>query len=187
MISAISIPRTAAHNSSLGIMWPCVRATLALPIRKHMSLFSLSLHTFKNATAAMASLEASVKIYTSLCCDLQTEYLQHILGILTSSRWWTELTQADYLNRKDSLRGLSQSASLEVDSIWRNNIFPCTFTGDANPRGSNKLFIVDKTPLRVNGFWSEDILKVKTSSIVSHDKPRLLWTGKSSFLKSRNR
>lgn len=138
-------------------------------------------YTFRNATTAIASLEASEKMCTSLCCDLQTEYLQHILGILTSSRWWTELTHADHLNGKESPRGLSQSASLEVDSIWRINIFPCTVTRDAYPRGSNKLFIVDKTPLRVNGFCSEDILKVNTSELISHDKPWFLWTGKSSF------
>ncbi|CAG5927188.1 unnamed protein product [Menidia menidia] len=46
-----------------------------------------------------------------------------------------------------------------------------------NPSGSNKLLIVDRTPLRVNGFWDSGMVNVKVSLVMSQATPRLRWTG----------
>lgn len=78
--------------------------------------------------------------------------------------------------------GSSQFEVLQFKSLRIS--LPCIATGAANPKGSYKLFMADRTPLLVKGFSSVLAWKVRVSVFRSQSRPRLHCIGRVSVPRS---
>ena len=92
----------------------------------------------------------------------------YCLAIRKYSSSFNKRSQDSHFCLSASGSGSSQSIMDVDESIWRKSNLPPISAGDANPKGSYRLLIVDKTPRRVYGLTSVETLKVNSSSSESH-------------------
>lgn len=149
MDSATSTAKTGAHNSSLGIVVPCFWATLALPMTNPVCLDPSFDITLTYDTAAMASSEASERVWSSTLAACCRDAGTNVLEIMRSSHAFKESFHFSHCSVK-SLEKIS-SQSVVSDTRDLSMIFPWIVTGAMKPRGSYRLLTVDNTPIRVKG------------------------------------